>query len=164
MDPYFRGSEDIRVVMAAWLAQFEFPHEFLEEGEEFGVRSSSVMSTVENLNGVNGIGMTVRIGATGPVTNPKLYHVEQGDYIAIGTAEHPFSMDAEDKVIIETTTGKKRVRRIRNNVTTTIDEYLDPASEFIQLNTGENTLRYAADEGEIYMTVVISYRMRYLGV
>lgn len=163
-DPYFRGVQDVRVIMAAWLSQFEFPHEFLEEGEEFGVRSESVMSTINNQNGVNGIGMTIRIGATGPVTNPKLYHVEKGEYIAIGTDENPFEMDADDQVVIETTTGKKRVYRIRNNVQTTIDEYLDPASEFLQLDTGENTLRYAADEGEVYMTVAVSYRMRFLGV
>ena len=163
-DPYFRGVQDVKVVMAAWLSQFEFPHQFLDGGEEFGVRSSSVMQTVTNENGVNGIGMTITIGATGPVTNPKLYHVEKGEFIAIGTDENPFSMDAQDQVVIETTTGKKRVHMIRNNVKTTIDEYLDPASEFIQLNTGENTLRYAADDGEVYMTVVIAYRMRYLGV
>lgn len=164
VDPYFRGSNDIRVTMASWISGFEFPHEFLDGGEEFGYKSSELIKTITNENGVNGIGMTITIGAIGSVTNPKIYHVEKGEYIAIGTSEHPFTMDSSDTVVIETTTGKKKVRKIRNNVETPVDEYLDPNSEFIQLNTGDNTLRYAADSGEDLMNVTISYRMRYLGV
>lgn len=163
-DPYFRGNNDITVNMASWESDFEFPHEFLEAGEEFGSKSSELLKTITNSNGVNGIGMTITITTTGSVTNPKIYHVERDEYIAIGTTENPFTMDSSDTLVIETTTGKKRVRKIRNNVESAVDEYLNPSSEFIQLNTGENTLRYAADSGEDLMNVTISYRMRYLGV
>ena len=143
---------------------FGFQHEFLDEKEEFGYKSTEVIKNIYNENGVNGIGMTITIGCIGAITNPKIYHVEQGDFIAIGTESNPFTMDSGSKIVIETTTGKKKVRKISNNVETAVDEYLDPDSEFIQLTTGNNSLRYAADSGEELMDVSISYKMRFLGV
>lgn len=164
VDPYFRGVDDVIISMAAWIGGFTFEHEFVDGGEEFGSRFNSLIKQIPNENGVDGIGMTITIGASGSVTNPKLYHLESGYSIMIGTAANPFVMDSADEIVIDTTTGKKNLYRIRNNVKTSINEYLDPASEFIQLNSGENTLRYAAESGEEYMNVTISYRMRYLGV
>jgi hypothetical protein len=164
MDPYFSGVNDVIVNMASWISAFQFPHAFLNGGEEFGYKSNEVIKNIYNENGVNGIGMKITIGCIGVITNPKIYHVEQGEYIAIGTQSNPFVMDSGSKIVIDTTTGKKKVRKITNNVEIPVDEYLDPASEFIQLNTGNNSLRYAADDGEELMDVSISYKMRFLGV
>ena len=45
-----------------------------------------------------------------------------------------------------------------------INEYLDEESEFIQLMRGENTIGYAADSGDGYLSETVTFRYKYLGV
>ena len=65
---------------------------------------------------------------------------------------------------IDTTTGKKNIVQVANNVTTRINEYLDPDSSFFQLGAGINTIGYNAASGSDYLNVRIEYKMRFLGV
>ena len=163
-DPFFRDLEDLSVSMASWTGLFEWPHEFLEEKEPFAERTAEVLKEIENDSSADNIGITVTLEAEGPVINPAVYHAESGEFIKIGTEERPFSVNAGDVVIITTETNNKAVYLVRDGVKTEVNEYLDEDSDFIQLQHGTNTIRYAADAGEDYMNVTISYRFRYLGV
>lgn len=163
-DPFFRDLEDLSVSMASWTGLFEWPHEFLEEKEPFAERTAEVLKEIENDSAADNIGITVTLEAEGPVINPAVYHAESGEFIKIGTKERPFSVNAGDVVIITTETNNKAVYLVRDGVKTEVNEYLDEDSDFIQLQHGTNTIRYAADAGEDYMNVTISYRFRYLGV
>ena len=163
-DPFFTGTSDITLTMAGWASDFEFIHEFTADGESFGHRVQERLKTIENTSGANGIGITVEIYANGEVSNPTITQVETGDYIKVGTTAHPLDMTAGEVLIITTHTNNKKVRLVHEGVSTDINEYLDEGSEFIQLQSGLNTIGYSAAAGDGNMTVTISYRERYLGV
>ena len=162
--PFFLAPSDISVQMAGWQANWVFPHEFVDGGEEFGTRINEKIKTIENASAADNIGLTITIEAIGPVTNPSIYHIEQEESIVVGTAEHPLNLAAGDKVIITTGTNNKHVRLESGGVTEEINEYLSEESEFIQLTHGINTFGYGADSGDAYMTVTIAFRYQYLGV
>lgn len=163
-DPFFRDEQDTTVAMAGWEKDFEFIHEFLEEGEEFGHRKSEITKEIDNDSAADNIGIEIRFEAIGPVKNPSIYHQEEGTYIKIGTAGKPLHLAAGEMVRITTGTNEKDVYLTRSGQEESINEMLDEESEFIQLVHGKNTLTYAAEEGREYMNVTIIYRLRYLGV
>lgn len=163
-DPFFYAGTSEYIDLASWVSNFTFEHDFLEDGEELGYRSSSMIQEVDNLNGVDGIGMTITLTATGDVTNPYVYLYETGEQIRVGTDDNNYVLNSSTTVVIETTTGKKSITQIISNVETKINEYLDPDSTFFQLQAGTNTIGYNADSGADYLNVHIEYKMRYLGV
>ena len=163
-DPFFTGLKDIVVSMAAWSAEFEWIHEFVDGGEEFGKRMDSRLETIDNRAAADNIGITITINANGAVKNPSVTHVENNQHITLGTTAVPFNMIFGDQVTITTETNNKHVYLERGGVKTEINEYLTEDSEFIQLMHGKNSIGYAADEGVDYMTVSIKFRYRYLGV
>lgn len=163
-DPFFYDATPKNIDLAAWISDFEFIHEFDENGEELGHRETSMIQEVENLNGVDGIGLKITFTATGNVTNPYIYLYETGEQIKIGTTANPYTLTSTKKVEVETTTGKKNIVQVENNVETRINEYLDPASVFFQLRAGINTIGYNAASGAANLNVHIEYKMRYLGV
>lgn len=163
-DPFFKDMEDVIVSMAGWQPCFEWPHEFKKEKEPFGERIAEIIKTVDNDSAADNIGIEILMEASGAVVNPALYHVEEDEFIKVGTAGHPLSLAAGEMVKITTGTNDKNVYLISNGKTTKINEYLDEDSEFIQLVSGSNTFKYDADSGINYLNVTISYRFRYLGV
>lgn len=150
--------------MAGWLKGFEFIHEFTSDGEEFGTRSYEKNKQISNNSAADNIGLTFVIKCNGSITNPSLIHVEQQEFIKIGTENRPFTMYVGDVLTITTGTGNKHVYYTHEGVRTEINEYLDENSEFIQLQSGTNTIGYEAEDGEEYMSVSISYKYKYLGV
>ena len=163
-DPFFYAGESEYIDLASWLSDFIFQHEFVAAGEVIGHRETSMIQEVENLNGVDGIGMKIVLTASGNVTNPYVYLYETGERITIGTTANPYILSSSKRVEIDTTTGKKNIVQYENNVETRINEYLDPNSSFFQLKAGKNTIGYNAASGETFMNVHIEYKMRYLGV
>ena len=163
-DPFFYAGEPESIDLASWISDFEFIHEFMAAGEELGHRETSMIQEIQNLNGVDGIGMRIVLTASGNVTNPYVYLYETGERITIGTSSNPYTLTSSKRVEIETTTGKKNIVQIENNVTTRINEYLDPDSTFFQLGAGINTIGYNADSGAGFLNVHIEYKMRFLGV
>lgn len=163
-DPFFKDLNDIIVTMAGWKRSFTWPHEFKTEKEPFGERIAEIIKTVENDSAADNIGIEILMQASGAVTNPALYHVEQDEHIKVGTADHALQLAAGEAVKITTGTNNKNVYLISNGQETKINEYLDEDSEFIQLTSGSNTFKYDADAGINYLNVTISYRFRYLGV
>ena len=160
-DPFFYAMSDITVYMASWVANFEFIHEFSEDGEEFGYRSNVRLQNIVNDNAANNIGMVISISADGAVTNPSIIRVESDESITVGSSSKPFSMVAGDTLRITTANNDKHVYLIRNGVTTEVNEYLTEDSVFIQLMRGENHIGYSADSGEDNMVVAITYRLKF---
>lgn len=163
-DPFFKDLNDIVVTMAGWKRSFTWPHEFTAAKKPFGERIAEIIKTVENDSAADNIGIEILMQASGAVTNPALYNVEQDEHIKVGTADHALQLAAGETVKITTGTNNKNVYLISNGQETKINEYLDEDSEFIQLTSGSNTFKYDADAGIDYLNVTISYRFRYLGV
>lgn len=163
-DPFFVDSSDLVVNMSGWSSQWKFQHAFVDGGEPFGVRVNEKLKTIENTSAADYIGMTITITILGPVTNPSITHIENGEMIKVGTESNPLELVLGDRIIITTGTNNKHVYLERGGVRTEINEYLDEESEFMQLMRGSNTIGYAADNGEDYMAVEVMYRYKYLGV
>lgn len=158
-DPFFRGLENIYVEMARWEKQFEFPHEFVEELEEIETRNSEKIKQLDNESNADNVGMTITIEADGPVQNPVIHHVEQKEYIKLET-----TMQAGEKIVITTETNNKAIWIEKEGEKEENNGIMSEESEFLQLQSGLNTIQYEAESGEEYLNISIEYRYRYLGV
>lgn len=160
-DPFFYALDDVTVLMANWVKNFEFVHEFIASGEEFGYRSLQASQEIENLNAADNIGLTIVITANGAVTNPSVTRVESNESLTVGSSAKPFSMVSGDSLTITTSNNDKHVYLTHDGVTTEVNEYLTEDSVFIQLMRGKNNIGYDADSGVSNMVVSITYRLKY---
>ena len=160
-EPMFSDNFDTNIAMTSWINKFEFMHEF--KAEEFATKKKEKLVVIDNLSTVENIGMEISIKAEGKVSNPKVYHAESGEYIQVGTASKPLNMVYGDELIISTLKDNKNVWLIHDGVKTNVNEYIDEASNYIQLQSGSNTIRYFA-ENEDNLLVSIKFRQKYLGV
>lgn len=163
-DPFFKAQGDKTVSMTGWDNQFEWEHEFADIGEEFAVRVTQQMVTIENESSADKIGLTINIEADGSIENPKIYHAESDSFFQLGSDDDVFEMIYGDKIIITTETNNKNVYLIRDGVKTVINEYINEESEYIQLISGSNTIQYSAASGVDNMLVSLSFRAKYQGV
>ena len=162
-DPFFYDSEDTNVQMANWISGFEFLHEFVEAGEELGYRSLERLTNIVNDTATNNIGMTVTIDILSNVTNPRITRVESDTHFQLGSQAVPLELVNGDVVIITTHVNNKHVYLIHEGVKTEINQYITEDSVFIQLMRGNNNIGYSADVGEEYMSVTVTYKMKYEG-
>lgn len=158
-DPFFSDLFDVDVIMNGWKSNFEFPHQFIVEKEQFGIRINKQIETINN-DSIDDLGMEIIIRANGEITNPSLRDIYKGTFIKVGTISRPLNMKLDDVLIINTCNNAKNVylndRKINN--------FLDEDSTFLQLSTEDNVLRYDADSGVENMLVTIRFRKKFLGV
>lgn len=157
-DPHFYDPNGINFRIMDIQPQLEFPHEFVEEGEEFSYVNTDMIATINNTSGDNDIGLTISITATGTVTNPSVTKIETNETLALSG----FSLSAGDTLVFTTTTGKKNVCLISGNTTTDVNQYLTDASVFFQLTSGVNHFGVDASSGKSYMRTTISCRYKYM--
>lgn len=162
-DPYFYDPQPFVVIMGDFEGAFVFPHNFTADGEEIGFRSLVQMRNIENNNGVDGIGLTIRITAMDTVVNPVLSHGEQEVSLQIGYTGKNMTLSEGDVLLITTGNTNKHVYLIRNGVQTEVNEYLTEDSVFFQLNRGDNHISYDAASGATDMSLTVSYRLQYEG-
>lgn len=151
-DPMFRAPYEVVLEMAAWEDLLEWPHEFLEEGEEFGRWISEQSKEAPNESEVEGVGLTITFTANGAVENPAIYHSEDNEFIKLNR-----TLQAGEIVIITTHDNDKHTYLMAGGEREDINYDLDDESEFIQLNSDKNTLIYSADSGAEYLEVEVRY-------
>lgn len=161
-DPYFQSLNETVVTMSSWVGQFIFQHKFKKE--PFGRFVAQKLKAIDNDSTADNIGLKIEIKVDGEVVNPKIIHVEDDKFIKIGTSRKRLTLNVGDTLIISTEQNNKNVELISGGSKRKINEYLDEASDFIQLRQGRNSLRYEAEQGEQYMRVSIYYRSRFLGI
>ncbi|HCG4535568.1 TPA: phage tail family protein [Salmonella enterica subsp. enterica serovar Typhi str. AG3] len=157
-DPYIYDAAEIKVDIALWVSNLEFPLEVVEEGIEVGYRSPSLIVNVLN-EGSDSSGMTIRFTALSEVVNPKLLNVNTYDELKLNTIMQP-----GDVIEVSTYRGKRTVKLIRNNVESNAFNTVDLYSKWLQLEVGDNLFRYDADEGLDYLEVSIKYTPKRIGV
>jgi hypothetical protein len=160
-NPFFYDTSDTSVLIANIVSVFEFPHAFLEAGEEFSYISDERIKIIENDTAENNVGLTIIFTCSGIVKNPVITKVETMEKLSVGDEEKPFEVLTGDGLVFTTTTGNKNVRLTRDGVTTDINEYLTYDSRFFQLSRGKNTFGYGAEENPDYLSIVIAYRYKY---
>ncbi len=158
-EPVFKDPSYTVVLMSSWDGDFEFTHEFTEEGDNIGHRTQEQIKDISNCSTVENIGFIAVLEATGNVVNPEIKNMTTGESIKLN-----ITLSTGDKVEIITETGNKNVYLTRDSNTSSINGYIDEDSTFFQLETGDNTIWYGADSGTEYIDITIKYRQSYMGV
>ena len=157
-NPYWQDLVQIKAEIASWIGGFSFPLELVTGGIEMGTRSPSLIVNVSN-KGDAKCGMTAQFTAEATLTNPSILNVTTGEYIKILK-----TMVAGEVLTITTDFGNKKVTSTLNGVVTNAFNFIDLGSTFMQLNVGDNLLKYDASTNVANLTVVIYYTPQYLGV
>lgn len=159
-DPFFYNPDEQIYTIGDFVPHFEFFHEFLEAGEEFGYYMANY-ENIKNESANDNIGITITLKGSADIVNPVFTRMESGEFIKIGTDAVPFTLNAGDTLIITTGTGNKHVYLISNGDTTEINYKMASGSKFIQLMRGNNNIYFDATSGKKAAKIQISYKMQY---
>lgn len=157
-NPYWQDVQNIKEEVAIWRGSFEFPLELVEECIEMGYREPSLIVNVLNKGDVK-CGMKIQFKALATVENPSLFNVNTREYFKINR-----TMEAGEVITVTTHFQKKRVELNKNGVVSNAFNWIDFQSTFLQLDVGDNLLRYDASSGLDNLEVSIYHTPMYLGV
>lgn len=157
-DPYFYENKVDVIDVALWIGNFTFPLEIVEDGIEMGYRTNSYIANVVNRGHVPN-GMTIIFRANGLVRNPSLLDTRTYELFKLD-----IEMIAGDIIEVSTHKGNKKITLNRNNEITNIFGKRQMRSKFLQLEVGDNILRYDADFGVDRLDIQIKTTPRLMGV
>lgn len=157
--PYFKDIEESEASMSTWTPKFCFPM-ISEQGEgiEFATKNVTTMGTITNNTNIE-FGVTIKFIANGQVVNPYLINVNTQEQIAID----PIVMEAGDQIIITTYRNNKHIYYIPSATgeAEDINYLMKYGSKFLQMHSGDNTLRAGAEEGEESLETKVFYSIEY---
>lgn len=104
--------------------------------------------------------MSIRFLALSEVVNPKLLNVNTYEAFNLN-----YTMLPGDVIEVSTYKGKRSIFLIRNNEKSNIFNALDfDTSKFLQLEPGDNLLRYDASSGLDFLEVSVEFTPKRIGV
>ena len=152
VDPYFYSKDNYGKNIASVKTTFGFPYiSPISKGFNVGIYNFARQVEIENTGDAETY-FTIRIEAFGEVINPKV--VKDNAYIRlIDTLQNGDSIDID---LVGNT--------IKKNGSNCIGK-VDRTSSFtgMVMDIGDNTISFAADNGDTNMKVTIYYNLRYLG-
>ncbi len=157
-NPFWQDISTVKEEVAIWRGAFEFPLEIVEEGIELGYREPNLIVNVFNTGDVD-CGMRIQFKALATVVNPSLFNVNTREYFKVNK-----TMEAGEIITVTTHFQNKRVELNKNGIISNAFNWIDLNSTFIQLEVGDNLLRYDSDEGLDNLEVAVYYTPQYLGV
>lgn len=160
-DPYWKDITKNKSEIALWKGMFHFPLLIpKQKGIIMGLKQPSLIVNVYNKGHVE-TGMMIEFRAKGTLSNPSLFNVNTRESIKINK-----SMVAGEVIKVNTNYGEKRIENILNGVTTNILNLIDlgGGDTFLQLDVGDNLLRYDADINPSNLEINIYFSPKYLGV
>lgn len=140
-DPFWHGLTEVVGQTDGVEALFEFPFSIEEAGIPFSEYVSGGGAFIWNPGNVES-GIIVEITASGAVTNPLVYHVNTDTFFKVTT-----SLQSGDKLIIDTITDQKSVKRIRSGSTTNLIASRSIGSTWLIMEPGENVYILSAESG-----------------
>ncbi len=162
-DPYWTvgassNTNGNRVSILGINGLWQFPWKISKTGFEFASISNDRIAKVTN-SGVTNSGCIFEIYARSKVINPRLENNKTFDFI-----ELDFTMQSNDKIIINTVKGKKSVTLIRNNTQSNIINSKVWGSKFLQLSPGLNEIVCNAADGIESLSVTVNFAEKYGGI
>lgn len=162
-DPLFSEQVENKVAAASTVGMFHFPLIMSKDPEPpggvvFGLRQPSLIVAIDN-GGAVSVGMKIVFKANGTLTGPMLIDVETQKYFKVNK-----TMQAGERIEIDTAIGQKKIQGILNGVTSNYFKYRDLDSEWLQLDVGSNLFRYDADANAGNLEVFIYYSNKFLEV
>lgn len=156
--PYFKDIEYLVTTFGDISSLFEFPFSIAEEGVPFSNITTNVRKSIINTGDIE-TGVIIELFATGTVVNPTLYRVGDGKHMTLN-----FTMQASDKIVINTNIGEKSITLIRNGVSQNALGYMSPDSDWFVLESGDNVFTYSADSGSANLQITFTTSLLYGGV
>lgn len=156
--PYFKAINDIVSYFSEISKLFEFPFSIPASGIEFSAITTNIRKSIINSGDVPS-GLIIDMYAIGTVVNPVIYDVFKRTHIKL-----MLTMEANDRIIINTNQGKKSVTLIRGGVATNILGYLYPDSTWLTLEAGDNVFTYDTESGTSNLQLTFTSSVLYGGV
>lgn len=155
-NPCFSTLNEFIEPQGRWNPKFHFPHVF--NNTHFAVQQPSMIMMVNNTGEIP-IGMKIifRIRAEG-VSNPYMVNLITGEKLYFFGIQ---DLHAGDVIEVDTSYGKKTCTL---NGETIDGFYPMYDADFLQLNVGENYLRYGAEGNEDYMDVNVVFTPQFFEV
>lgn len=141
-NPYFNDGDGARnewVEIAGWIGGLEFDFEIPEDGIGFEERSQSLIKTVFNTGDYES-GLKIEFTAIAAASNPSIVNVGLQKKI-----ELEIDMQTGDVITVNTTRGSKKATLKREGIETNIVNLITDDSDWLQMQPGDNLLRYNAD-------------------
>lgn len=157
-NPYLKTINESKAEIAKWQNGFHFPLFFREEGEIIGYREPSLITNIFNSGDVEAP-IRIEFVARGNVSKPSIINVNTKEFIKINK-----NMVDGEKIIITTGFNNKKVIRELNGLTSNAFHYINLNTTFIQLDVGDNLIKYDAEEGIDNLEVTIYHTPLYVGV
>lgn len=147
-NPYWEDITINDIEMVSWIGGLTFP---LVLPTQFAMAGGKIINIINN----GDVETPVTLEISGKATNPKITNTLTGEYIKVIS-----TLQAEDKMIITTGFGNKRVYQNNLNVSNKIDIN----STFFSLNVGDNVMQFTTDDINDNANIKLSYSNRYVGV
>lgn len=158
-DPMFTTKDKQAALVASIIPKFRFPLIIPKTtGILMGLREPSLLANLNNVGDID-TGMLITFSCTSTVTNPSLLNVNTREFIKIDKM-----LSVGEQIIISTGSGEKYVKGITDGVESNYFKYMSFDSTWLQLHTGENILKYDADDNVDGLEVLISFYPKYLEV
>lgn len=162
-NPLFADTNEHQATFATTVPVFHFPliisESLPDKGIIFGRRTASLIVDVVN-NGSVPVGMKIVFKANGTVLNPKLINVNTQEELVITK-----TLVAGEEIVVNTNIGEKSVRgRLGSGDYTNYYMYKQIASKWLQLEIGNNSFRYDADDGVDNLDIFVYFTNRFLEV
>lgn len=164
-DPMFSSKNPDKVAAATTKPMFHFPLTLNKSTQNkpqaiFGVRQPSLIIDIYNRGDVP-TGMKIVFKAQGTVTCPRLVNVQTQEFFKVNK-----TLSAGETVEVNTNIGSKKIigKVDTSNEETNYFKYRDLDSTWLQLNVGDNILRYDADSGIDNLEVYVYFSNKYLEV
>lgn len=157
--PYWQDVAETVKYLATWVGDLTFPASFPAAGMDFGHRAQSVIVDALNPGDVP-CPLRVELTADATVVNPYLLNLDTGEIIRVKQ-----TLTAGEKIIINTELGAEAVTLVQGRTETSVWNWLDvpDAADFMQLQPGDNNLRYGADSGMDNIEMAVYYTPKYTG-
>jgi len=160
-DPYWKDPVETLVSIANMTGGFHFPLRIPKDtGVTFGIKSAILIADAYNRSSVK-IGMRFVFIANGTVTNPQLFNINTREFFKLNCVMSP-----GEKITVQTGIDKTVTRNVSGIESDYIGK-IDIAgggNTFLELDPGDNLLRYGADGGEDMLEVRLYYQNKYIGV
>lgn len=158
-DPMFTKKLRQSALIASTIPKFHFPLSIPKNtGLIMGLREPSLLATINNGGDID-TGMLITFSCTSTVTNPVLLNVNTREFIKINK-----TIASGEQVIVSTSSGNKYIKGVVKGEESNYFKYLDFDSTWLQLHTGDNILKYDADNNVEGLEVLISFLPKYLEV
>lgn len=156
--PYFKGMDYLVTSFSDISSLFSFPFAIDQYGIEISSITTNVRKSIINTGDVE-TGVVIELFAIGTVVNPILYRAGDGKHMGLN-----FTMQASDKIVINTNIGEKSITLIRNGVSSNALGYMTPDSDWFVLEAGDNVFTYDADSGNGNLQITFTTSLLYGGV